>query len=154
MSDVDSENTKPQSFETVLALLQAERDICRQLLELSALMHQHVQEDAFDQVPPLVEQRAVVIQQLQSSDSSLRELGNTLTGFSTEEQAAGREIAQEIAACIEKIATLDRTSEQILQDKKHSVLQDLQNLSVGKSLEQEYRSAERGTGGSFVDVRE
>ena len=66
----------------------------------------------------------------------------------------GRELAGRITALVAEIGALDQESQRKLQRVKQSTLDSLQNLQIGRSLEGQYRRAERGHGGSFVDVRE
>jgi len=140
--------------DSILEMLQRELDLCGRLQQVSQELHNRTQARQFDKLDTVMQDRAAVLQELQSVDDRIRDCQETMQTISQEQQAQGRAVAEQIVQLLVQISQLDEETEKALQEQKETVLQGLKNLNIGKSLDDQYRSAERGAGGSFVDVRE
>lgn len=138
----------------LIGLLQQEEAVCAHLLRLSRQLHEAGIGKEFEQVDALLQERESVLKELLSLEDQMRQKQDAVAGMADADKEQGRILAGSIAELVATISTLDQKTQGTLQREKQATLHSLQNLQIGRTLEGHYRRAERGHGGSFVDVRE
>ena len=138
----------------LIGLLRQEERVCTQLLSLSRKLREAGSGKEFEQVDALLRERDSVLKDLLSLEDQIRQKQDAVAGMTDAEKEQGRTLAGVIAELVAKTSVLDQETRGTLQREKQATLDSLQNLQIGRSLEGQYRRAERGHGGSFVDVRE
>ena len=100
-----------------------------------------------------LEARSAIVRKLEEIQEELRTLGRVEPSLTRETKRALQEKADQISRQLQQVTMLDRQCRSDLEQAKKTVLDELQHLQVGKTLEDEYTRAEQG-GGSFVDIVE
>jgi hypothetical protein len=145
---------QPEQF---VAALQAQASCYRRLAKLVEVQHEHVEQNRADALLEVLSARQEEMTRIAAIDASV---GSVWRGWSEMSPRLGdgdRRLAEtllaEIRSLLEQINLADQNDSIILQQRKHSVGQQLQQANSARQVNRSYAAAAYGRPASRMDVQ-
>ena len=128
----------------------------RRLSKLAAIQHEHVQNNATDQLLDVLARRQEVLDQIAALEQQIRPAkrlwGDYLNTLQAPERETAERLLAETRALLEQITTADRNDSIVLQQRKITLGRQIHKATAARTINRQYAAAAYGPRTSQMDI--